>query len=160
MPAHARNNPWFFAEVRAGARRAERAGQKFAELGDRLAVQKRPQAAAIEYRKAIASGPSDGPLLVARLIRVLLDTAQTKEAQERLQAALHDWPEHAPLHVLQGYADVGSGHYREALEALDRATWLNPFDPQVHTLAAQAYAALGQDGDAAAAQARADLVTR
>lgn len=134
--------------------------KKFAELGDRLAVQKRPQAAAIEYRKAIASGPTEGPLLVTRLIRVLLDTGQTKEAQERLQTALHDWPEHAPLHVLQGYADVSSGHYREALEALDRATWLNPFDPQVHTLAAQAHIALGQDGDAAAAHARAELVGR
>jgi len=132
--------------------------KKFAELGDRLAVQKRPQAAAIEYRKAIASGQTEGPLLVSRLIRVLLDTGQTKEAQERLQLALNDWPEHAPLHVLQGYADVSSGHYREALEALDRATWLNPFDPQVHVLAAQAHAALGQDGDAAAAQARAELV--
>ena len=132
--------------------------KRFAELGDRLAVLKRPLAAAIEYRKAIAAGGTDGPLLVARLGRVLLDLGKTAEAMEYLEPALQDHPDHAPLHILVGRARVLLGQYREALDALDMAALLNPYDPELHGLASQAFAALGQPGDAAAAKARELLV--
>lgn len=128
--------------------------RRFAELGDRFAVLKRPLAATIEYRKALAAGPADGPLLVARLVRMLLDLNKTAEALEYLQPALANYPEHAPLHVLAGRAAVVRSQWKDALDALERAAWLNPYDPQVHALAAQAYAALGQEGEAAAARGR------
>jgi len=132
--------------------------RRFAELGDRLAVLKRPLAAAIEYRKAIAAGGAEGPLLVARLGRVLLDLGKTTEALEYLEPAIQDHPDHAPLHILKGRARVLLGQYREALDALDAAALINPYDPELHALAAQAYAALGQPGDAAAAKAREQMV--
>lgn len=139
-------------------RPASAEARRLAELGDRLAVLSRPQAAAIEYRKALAAGPQDGPLVVARLVRVLLDLGRSAEAQEYLQPALEGYPGHAPLHVLAGRTAVMQAHWREALEALERAAWLNPYDPQVHSLSAQAHTALGQVGEAHAARARLALV--
>ncbi len=133
--------------------------RKFAELGDRLAVAHRPLAAVIEYRKAMAAGQSDGPLLPTRLVRVLLDLQKPDEALEYLKPALEAWPEHAPLYILAGRAQVAAGKFREALESLERAAWFNPFDPQLHELAAQAHDALGEANDAAQARARQKLVT-
>lgn len=141
-----------------GAKVLGEQARKYAALGDRLAVLKRPQAAAIEYRKAIAAGGQDGPLLVARLVRVLLDLGKNAEAEEYLTPALEQHPQHAPLFVLRGRVEVAQGHWKLALEALDQAAWLNPFDPQLHALAAQAYVGLGQEGDAAAARHREQLV--
>ena len=132
--------------------------RRFAELGDRFAVLKRPLAAAIEYRKALAAAPADGPLLVARLVRMLLDVNKTADALEYLTPALASYPEHAPLHVLAGRVAVLRSQWKDALESLERAAWLNPYDPQVHALAAQAFAALGQDGEAAAARGRLAMV--
>ena len=132
--------------------------RRFAELGDRFAVLKRPLAAAIEYRKALAAGPQEGPLLVARLVRVLLDLGKVVEALEYLQPAREAFPDHAPLQVLAGRAAVLRSQWKDALESLEKAAWLNPYDPQVHALAAQAHAALGQEGEAAAARGRLALV--
>ena len=146
------------AAPRDASHQVKNDARRFAELGDRLAVQKRPQAAAIEYRKALAAGPNDGALLVARLVRVLLDLGRNDEAVDLLGPALEDDPEHAPLHVLAGRAAVAMGRFKEAVDALERAAWINPFDPQVHALAAQAFASLGQEGDAAAARAREGMV--
>lgn len=132
--------------------------KRFSELGDRLAVQRRPLAAAIEYRKALAAAPQSGPWVVARLVRVLLDLGKPAEALDYLQPALQSMPDHAPLYVLSGRLAVLQSRWRDALEALEQAAWLNPYDPQVHSLSAQAHAALGQEGEAAAARARLALV--
>ena len=132
--------------------------RKFAELGDRLAVAHRPLAAAIEYRKAMAAGQSDGPLLPTRLVRVLLDLNKSDEALDYLKPALEAWPEHAPLYILAGRAQLVAGKFREALESLERAAWFNPFDPQLHDLAAQAHEALGETHEAAQARIRQKLV--
>ena len=132
--------------------------KQYAELGDRLAVLKRPLAAAIEYRKAIAAHPDQGPLLVGRLARVLLDMGKHAEALEYVTPALSSWPDHAPLYILAGRAHVAAARPKQALDALDAAAWLNPYDPELHALAAQAYTVLGQTADAAAARAREGLV--
>jgi tetratricopeptide (TPR) repeat protein len=139
-------------------RAASAQARRLAELGDRLAVLGRPHAAAIEYRKALAAGQQDGPLVVARLVRVLLDLGRAAEAAEYLQPALQAYAGHAPLHVLAGRLAVLQNQWRQALEALERAAWLNPYDPQVHSLSAQAHTALGQVGEAHAARARLALV--
>jgi tetratricopeptide (TPR) repeat protein len=144
--------------AQAGAKVLGEQAKKYAELGDRLAVLKRPQAAATEYRKAMAAGAQEGPLLVARLVRVLLDLGRIAEADEYLTPALQQFPEHAPLHVLRGRAEVAQAHWKLALDALDQAAWLNPYDPQLHALAGQAYVGLGLPGDAAAARQREQLV--
>ncbi len=132
--------------------------KRYAELGDRLAVQRRPVAAAIEYRKALAAAPQSGPWVVARLVRVLLDLERPAEAMDYLQPALQAMPDHAPLYVLAGRLAVQQSRWRDALDALEQAAWLNPYDPQVHSLSAQAHAAIGQEGEAAAARARLALV--
>ena len=134
------------------------AARRLAELGDRFAVLKRPLAAAIEYRKAIAAAPQDGPLLIARVVRVLLDLGKTAEALEYLTPAIDQYSEHAPLHVLAGRAAIARSQWKQALESLELAAWLNPYDPQVHALSAQAHAALGQEGEAGAARGRLALV--
>jgi predicted Zn-dependent protease len=121
-------------------------------------VLKRPLAAAIEYRKAIAAHPDQGPLLVGRLARVLLDMGKHAEALEYVTPALSSWPDHAPLYILAGRAHVAAARPKQALDALDAAAWLNPYDPELHALAAQAYTVLGQTADAAAARAREGLV--
>lgn len=134
------------------------AARKHAELADRLAVLNRPAAAAIEYRKALAAAPQEGPILVARLLRVLLDLQRTDEAEQLLAPALATYPEHAPLHVLRARLEVAAKRWQSAIEASDRAAWLNPLDPQVHMLAAEAQAALGHAAEAEASRGRARLV--
>lgn len=132
--------------------------KRYAELGDRLAVQRRPTAAAMEYRKALAASPQAGPFVVARLVRVLLDLNKPSEALDYLQPTLQTVPDHAPLYVLAGRLAIQQSRWRDALDTLEQAAWLNPYDPQVHSLSAQAHAALGQEGEAAAARARLALV--
>lgn len=156
-----RPEPMYFKSAGGAAAALRSLGgdaRKFAELGDRLAVAKRPMAAAIEYRKAMAAGRSEGPILPARLVRVLLDLGKADEALVYLQPALEAWPEHAPLYILAGRAQVTAKKYREALEYLERAAWFNPYDPQLHELAAQAHDALGEGHDATLDRARAKLV--
>ncbi|MBI5608059.1 MAG: tetratricopeptide repeat protein, partial [Deltaproteobacteria bacterium] len=157
--APTRKVPITFRSVNADVAQAGNVeSRRFAELGDRLALLGRPQAAAVEYRKALAAGPQQGPYVVARLVRVLLDLSRLAEALDFLQPALAEFPEHAPLCVLAGRAAVQQARWREALDYLERAAWLNPFDPAIHALSAQAWTALGQEGEAAAARARQALV--
>ena len=134
--------------------------RRFAELGDRLAVADRPAAAAIEYRKALAAGAGSGGALVsARLVRALLDIGRNEEADQWLSPALQQHADHAPLHVLAARAALAQGRPQEALQSVERAAWINPFDPQVHELAAQAWSTLGNEKQAAAARANAQRVT-
>ena len=150
--------PLVFKRSSGGAPALAVEAKRYAELGDRLAVQRRPIAAALEYRKALAASAQSGPWVVARLVRVLLDLNKPAEALDYLQPTLQAVPDHAPLHVLAGRLAVLQSRWRDALDALEQAAWLNPYDPQVHSLAAQAHAALGQEGEAAAARARLALV--
>lgn len=142
----------------AAARVSQPDARRHAELGDRLLVAGRPLAAAIEYQKALSFGGTDGPLLVTRLIRVLLDLGRYKDAEELLTPALADHPEHAPLHILHARAHVLQSRWQQALEATRVAYWFNPFDPQLHQLEAEAYAALGQRAAEETARQRARLV--
>lgn len=142
----------------ASARVSQPDARRHAELGDRLLVLGRPLAAALQYQKALAYGGTDGPLLVTRLVRVLLDLGKIKDAEGLLEPALLDHPDHAPLHILHARAKVLQSRWQEALEALRVAYWFNPFDPQLHVLAAQAHGALGQRAEEDAARQRAQLV--
>lgn len=140
-----KNGP--LAELDADARR-------FVELGDRLLALERPQAAVIEYRKALARGAEGGPLLRTRLSRALLRLGRHDEAAQEIGAALRSHPNHAPLLVLHSQVLLAQGKAREALAAAEKASWLNPFDPGIHRVSRGAWLQLGQKEQAAAALLR------
>lgn len=128
--------------------------RRFVELGDRLLALERPQAAVIEYRKALARGAEAGPILRARFARALLRLGKHDEAAVELAAALPEHPNHAPLLVLHSEALLAQGKARQALAAAEKAGWINPFDPGIHRVSRGAWLQLGDKEQAAAALLR------
>jgi len=137
----------------------DKEARRFVELGDRLLALERPLAAVIEYRKALARGVAGGPLLVTRLGRALLRLGRTEEAAATIEDALKAHPNHAPLLVLHARVLLAQGKSKAALEAADRAAWVNPFDPGIHRASRRAWLNLGEKAQAASALLREKKLT-
>ncbi len=147
------------AQTKGALNDLDQEARRYVELGDRLLALERPLAAVIEYRKALARGAEKGPLLAARLGRALLRLGRQKEAATTINDALRRHPAHASLLVLQARVLLAQGQSRAALEAADKAAWINPFDPGIHRTSRQAWLNLGDKERAAAAMLREKKLT-
>jgi hypothetical protein len=126
----------------------------FAELGDRLLALERPLAAVIEYRKALNHGAQTSPLLLSRLSRALLRLGEVDAAAKRIGQGRQAHPDHGPLLVLSAKLLLAQNRPKEAIEASRRAQWVNPFDPEVHRVARQAWLRLNDKVQASRALLR------
>lgn len=124
------------------AKRKDLAG--FARLGDLLREAERPEAALVEYRKAVPEGEPPSPTLSARMARALVSLKRADEAVSTLRASVKDYPEYASTRKLLAEILLSRGDNRGALEHYRASADINPFDPEVQSALADLYASVGE----------------
>jgi tetratricopeptide (TPR) repeat protein len=126
----------------------EEQARQFTYIGDRLAVRKRFRAAAKEYRKALNAAGGPHPLISGKLASALLKQGQHQEVERIVGPAIELNRHHVLLYLYRGKARLAVGDYEKARDDLIGALRINPFDPEVHGLLAQAYRKLSNDEQA------------
>jgi tetratricopeptide (TPR) repeat protein len=132
------------AEDNAGVDQvASEKARNLARLGGMLRARGMPDAAAVEYEKALAAG-GDDPFVAGKLARTYLDLGRHEQAI-RLAAPLaaQDEADAEPPTTL-GVAHRALGRTAEAVAAFELALRINPFDPRVRCGLADAYGDLGR----------------
>ena len=117
-----------------------------AHLGDRLKERGRMDAAAIEYRRALADHLDSVPVL-DRLSAVLISLGKEKEALEHLFRARELSPDHPAAHTYLGKIFLKQGDFRAAQQSFQTSIEINPFDPDIHLGLAEAYEGMGDNRD-------------
>jgi tetratricopeptide (TPR) repeat protein len=114
--------------------------KKFARLGGMLRARGMPEAAAVEYEKAVASaGPE--PFVAGKLARTLVELGKYDRAIE-LATPLAAADDHdATPAVTLGIARAARHQWPEAIAAYETALRVSPFDPQTRCGLAEAYQA-------------------
>lgn len=110
----------------------ETEARKHAHLGELLRARDRPDAAVVEYRKAIAIAGATHPSLARKYALTELALGRPEPAEKAIRASLGAFPDEEANHLVLGRILVGSGREREALAHLLIANQQNPFDPGIH----------------------------
>ncbi len=124
------------------AARADLAG--FARLGDLLLEKNRPQAALIEYRKAVPADEPPSPVLSAHMAQAWIATGGHAEARQVLEASVLDYPEFALTRKTLGALLQAVGQLDAALLQYRASADINPFDPEVQAALADLYSVRGE----------------
>ncbi len=107
-------------------------GRRFVRLANLLRGRQRLKAAALEYEKAAAKTGVTSPALFNRWAGVLLETGDVDKAKTVLDKAVAVFPDDPQTQVLLGRVAVHGSDWAGARKAYERATWENPFIPEVH----------------------------
>ena len=118
-----------------------------ARLGDLLSVRGRTRAALLEYRAAGSRLDVVSPSLACKEADALKRLGAASDALGILEAAIELYPGFEPLAIHRASVLIELGRTNEALDALDEARWLNPFDPRIY--AWQSELLQGEEADAA-----------
>jgi tetratricopeptide (TPR) repeat protein len=118
------------ALAEAGARGAE--GKRYVRLGNLLRERRRLKAAAAEYERAAKITGMTSPALHNRLAAVLLQTGEVARARSWLDKTVAVFPDDPQTRVLLGRVALRDERWADARGHYERATWENPFIPEVH----------------------------
>ncbi len=108
------------------------AGADHARLGDLLLARGLLRAALIEYDKADAALDDESPSLACKRAHVMQQLGDPDSALRVVGRASALYPDFEPLHVHAAAAQMHLGRNEAALESLERAALLNPFDPRIY----------------------------
>lgn len=111
-------------------------------LGDRLRERGQPQAALVQYQKAIEKEPYN-PVALTKKARTLILQGKKEEALVCLERAVSENPNYASAFLLLGSLMIEKENYEKALKCFIEANGLNPFNPSVHEKLSALYAKLG-----------------
>ncbi len=117
----------------------------FVRLGDMLRREGRAKAAVQEYEKADAAAPGLSPIVRTRLAFAHMEAHDLPAAEKALALVCRVYPDFQPGHALTGAMRFQMGHIGPAIDALQEAVAINPFDYVSRTLLAQAYGRAGQN---------------
>lgn len=109
-----------------------KAGRRYVRLGNLLRERRRLRASAIEYEKATAITGVTSPVLHNRLAGVLIETGEVDKARAVLNKSVAVFPDDPQTRVLLGRLAIKADAWAEARTHYERATWENPFIPEVH----------------------------
>jgi len=121
-------------------------------LGDQLVERGRAAAAAEEYRRALQVSPRS-PIILNKLARVLIRQARYQEALPHLKQAQELDPDSVGTYVQLGRLHHANKEFAAAKADLEEALQINPFNPEIHRLLSETYAALGEEAPAKKARA-------
>ncbi|MEO8706153.1 MAG: tetratricopeptide repeat protein [Kofleriaceae bacterium] len=124
--------------------------RKHARLGGMLRARGALEAAAIEYEKALASGPE--PFVAGKLARTLVDLGKYDRAIELATPLVAADDLDAVAAVTLGMARAATQDWSPAIAAYEQALRVSPFDPTTRCGLAEAY---GKTKDARATRERA-----
>jgi tetratricopeptide (TPR) repeat protein len=113
-----------------------------AHLGDKLKEKGRTRAAVIEYQRALTD-TSDSVPVMNRLSAALIELGRDSEALTVLNRILALNPDHPTPYVQLGRIFLKQKEFIKAKTAFEESIQINPFNPEVHTGLADAYAGLG-----------------
>jgi len=128
-------------------------------LGDELQQRGRIVAATEEYRRALQASPAS-PIILGKLARVLIRQARYQEALPHLQKALELDPDSVSAYVQLGLLHHANKEFAAAKADLEEALQINPFNPEIYRLLADAYTALGDQEQAKRAKANLERLAR
>ncbi|MBK8010910.1 MAG: hypothetical protein IPK13_06140 [Deltaproteobacteria bacterium] len=123
-----------------------REGRRYARAADLLYARGRLKAAKEELEKAFRTTGS--PLISAKLATVALAVGDVEAAERAARAAIDGTHEFAGPYVTLAEILIHNKKPNEALEALEHAVGVNPFDPRIYALSASAFRALGDESRA------------
>jgi thiol-disulfide isomerase/thioredoxin len=121
---------------------------RFVKLGDLLREHGRPDAALVEYAKAVPADEPPSPLLSNRLAQSHLALGHLLDARRLLEESLLDYPEFALSHKTLGQIQLRMGASADASRSLRASLAISPFDPETRQ---ELVTALKASGDAAGA---------
>jgi tetratricopeptide (TPR) repeat protein len=123
------------------AKRRDLAGH--ARLGDLLRDAKKPEAALVEYKRALSPDEPPSPTLSARMALAMLDLGRTDEAATTLRSSVDDYPEFALTRKQLGALLLAKGDRNSALAQYRASADINPFDPEVQGILSDLYTSRG-----------------
>jgi tetratricopeptide (TPR) repeat protein len=112
-------------------------------LGDRMRLSGRPEAAVVQYQRALDQEP-DNPVALVKMARTLLALGREHEAEAALVLATGENPNYAPAFLLLGARQLSAGDHAAARFSFEEAIALNPFNPEARLGRAQALQSLGE----------------
>ena len=112
--------------------------RKHARLGGMLRARGLAEAAAVEYEKALASGPE--PFVAGKLARTLVELGRFDRAIELATPLVAADDHDAVAAVTLGIARAARRQWPEAIAAFEQALGVSPFDPTTRCGLAEAYA--------------------
>ena len=107
-------------------------GRRFVRLGNLLRRRGRVRAAALEYEKAVSRIPYVLPSLMNRLAGIQLELGEVEKAKSYLDKTVVAAPDDPQTHILLGRIALREERFQEARGHYERATWENPFNPEIH----------------------------
>jgi tetratricopeptide (TPR) repeat protein len=108
------------------------AGRRHVRLGNLLRERRRLKAAVVEYERAAHLTGVSSPALHNRLAGLLLQLGEPVRAQRWLEQTVAVFPDDPQTQVLLGRLALRQERWAEARKHYERATWENPFIPEVH----------------------------
>ncbi len=129
-------------------------------LGELLRARGHVAASIVQYERAEAVVGRANPVLQNALAQAYLDQGRAADAMDALSDVRRWHPEYYYSHLYTGRALNALGRPADALEVIEQAVGINPFDPAVHDALADARSALGDDEGAERARADSRRVTR
>ena len=133
---------------------------RWVRLGDLLLDHDRPQAALVEYAKAIPPDAPESPLTANRIARAHIELGDTLSARLALTRSLENYPEFTLTHKTLGEIHRLDEHLDQALQSFERAVTLNPFDWDVQEQLADLYNATGNAEQSRVHQERLRILRR
>lgn len=113
-------------------------------LGELLAQRGHPEAALVEYGKAVPQDEPPSPLLSARMAESLLALGRRDAARTLLMTSVQDYPEYAITRTALADLLAKDGKLQDALAQYRASADINPFDPHVQGALADLYTATAQ----------------
>jgi tetratricopeptide (TPR) repeat protein/peroxiredoxin len=110
---------------------------RFARLGDILLTRDFPDAAIVEYDKAVSASGRPSPYLANQLAHAHLATGDAQSAEEVLEGSLEEYPEFGLTRKTLGGIYESSARPAAAAEQFSVAVELQPFDPELQSAMAR-----------------------
>ncbi|MBI1979791.1 MAG: tetratricopeptide repeat protein, partial [Elusimicrobia bacterium] len=102
-------------------------------LGDRMKLNDQPEAALIQYRKALEMEPNN-PVALSKCARLLIESGEKEEAIELLKRSTRENPNYALAYLLLAEQLLWKKNLKESEMALLEANAIHPFNPKTHDL--------------------------
>lgn len=132
--------------------------RRYLRLGDLLMEADHPEAALVEYAKALDPEEPPSPVLSNSIAQAHLELGQLEQARKALEESLEFYPEFALSHKTLGEIQAKTGQTKAALISYRLAADLNPFDGEVQAALVTLATALGDKTTAARHQRDATIL--
>jgi tetratricopeptide (TPR) repeat protein len=114
-----------------------------ARLGDLLLERNHPQAALVEYQRAMPPDEPPSPMVSVKMAEALGALGRAAEALSLLKRSVEDYPEYAETRTALAKLLAAAGNRTEALAQYRASADIDPFDSHVQAALADLYAATG-----------------